>query len=68
MDNKNIYRILIPKMETKVDPEYFKKYYHRSNLSDRITCDICGRSATVHKLNRHQISKLCVKINILASE
>ena len=65
MDNKNIYRILIPKMETKVDPEYFKKYYHRSHLSDRIICEHCCRPTTVQKLNRHKLSKLCLKISIL---
>ncbi len=68
MDTKNINRILIPKMESKVDPAYFKKYYHRSNLSDRITCDICRRPGTLQKMSRHKLSKLCKPINILATE
>jgi hypothetical protein len=59
MDNKNIYKILL---EKKIpDPEYFKKYYHLSTLSDRVICDLCGRSASVQKLYRHKKSKLCTK-------
>ena len=59
MDNKNIYKILLEKKSN--DPEYFKKYYHSSNLSDRIICDLCGRSASVQKLYRHKRSNICNK-------
>ena len=59
MDNKNIYKILIPKRESVVNETYFKRYYHTSHLSDRVICDICGRSASIQKLYRHKKTLLC---------
>ena len=62
MDNKNIYKILLPKRESIVDKDYFKRYYHTSNLSDRVICEICGRSASVQKLYIHHKTMLCKQI------
>ena len=62
MDNKNIFKILLPKKESIVDKDYFKRYYHTSNLSDRVICEICGRSASVQKLYRHHKTMLCKQI------
>lgn len=62
MDSKNIYKILLPKKESVVNETYFKRYYHTSHLSDRVICDICGRSASVQKLYRHQKTTMCMEI------
>ena len=47
---ENIFKILLPKRESIIDKDYFKRYYHTSHLSDRLVCDICGRSASVQKM------------------
>ena len=62
MDNKNIYKILLPKRESVVNETYFKRYYHTSHLSDRVICDVCGRSASVQKLERHKKTAICMRI------
>ena len=62
MDNKNIFKILLPKRESVVNETYFKRYYHTSHLSDRVICDVCGRSASVQKIDRHKKTLICIRI------
>ena len=40
----------------------FKRYYHTSHLSDRVICDVCGRSASVQKIDRHKKTLICIRI------
>ena len=41
------------------DNSYFKNYYHSSNLSEVIQCEICNSNITRQKLKRHQLSLYC---------
>ena len=49
----------IPKQYKPKDPDYFKKYYHSSKLSDIINCPICSRTVTKIHLKNHMKSSLC---------
>ena len=44
------------------DNSYFKNYYHSSNLSEVIQCEICNKNITRQKLKRHQLSMHCKNI------
>ena len=44
------------------DKEYFKKYYHKSNVSDVIQCELCTRTITRRQLTSHQKSTRCIPI------
>ena len=44
------------------DNEYFKNYYHTSNLSEVISCELCSRTITRQKLKHHQKSSRCKPI------
>ena len=48
-----------PKKYKPKDPDYFKKYYHSSKLSDIINCPICSRTVTKIHLKTHMKSSLC---------
>ena len=41
MDNKNIFKIFLPKRESIIDKDYLKRYYHAPHLSDGVICEIC---------------------------
>jgi hypothetical protein len=43
-----------------VDPEYFKKYYHKHYGCNEYTCPICGKTLSNNqKIKRHETSKAC---------
>ena len=39
--------------------EYFKQYYHSSNLSEKLKCDLCNTEITRQKLARHKTTNKC---------
>lgn len=41
-----------------VDPEYYKKYYHRVHIIP-VACPLCGAVINGTKLKRHQSFKKC---------
>jgi hypothetical protein len=43
-------------------PGYHTKYYHSSNLSELMKCEICECEVTKAKLRRHQLSKKCKQL------
>ena len=61
MENNDI-KVKTPKVKLTDDPEYFKKYYHSSTLSDKTQCVICNKVLSCQKMKRHQKSKYCMNI------
>ena len=58
---KNADGVYAPKKKP-LDPEYFKKYYHRSSVSEVIECELCTRHIVRRHILKHQNSTRCKPI------